>query len=351
MDSRPKKKKSSDQHYWIHTDDIFDVLYVPFAFDFGPPSIGQMYRFSKIIEKFFVNPSIAVHLYSLSSDPRNSSNAVLLMASYCILKLGWSALKTEECFSALHSYLELYRDASQGLCPYRIGVNVCFHALEKAHKLGWINLSTFDYEEYTFYEQVENGDFNWIIPDKFIAMCSPTAIAKHTTTVVTHTPGYYIPYFKLHNVTAVIRLNFSEYDRTSFTKEGIKHYDMYFDDGSVPPLDIVENFLNIVENNSGTIAVHCKQGLGRTGTLIACYIMKHYNFSPAESMAFLRIQRPGSVVGPQQKFLEKVHPILEQSSKDKGKVTHKLGSPKCSDPAITGLKKTAQNNTHVKLCA
>jgi len=130
-------------------------------------------------------------------------------------------------------------------------------------------------------------------------------VSKRTETTITHTPVYYIPYFKLHNVSTVIRLNTVEYDAQSFTKNGIKHYDMYFVDGTVPPVSIVDHFLEVSENTTGVIAVHCKQGLGRTGTLIGCYIMKHYNFTAAECIAFLRIQRPGSVVGPQQSFLEK----------------------------------------------
>jgi len=347
MDVRPKKKMNRGD-YWLHTDDIYEILYTPFAHDFGPPSIAQMYRFCRVLQKLLLNDENRVYVYAMSSDPKNSSNSVLLMASYCILKMGWSAEKTEECFSALSSFLELYRDASEGNSTYRIGVDVCFSALDKAMKLGWINLATFDYEEYTFYEQVENGDFNWIIPNKFIAMCSPTAIAKRTETSVTHTPAYYIPYFKLHNVTTIIRLNTIEYDAQSFTKQGIKHYDMYFVDGTVPPLSIVDQFLEVVENATGVVAVHCKQGLGRTGTLIGCYIMKHYNFTASECIAFLRIQRPGSVVGPQQYFLEKIQPLLANHEK-KVATSHKLGSPKCSDQVITGLKKT-KTSTPVKIC-
>lgn len=45
-------------------------------------------------------------------------------------------------------------------------------------------------------------------------------------------------------------------------------------------------------------------GLGRTGTLIGCYMMKHYCLSAAEAIAWIRICRPGSIIGPQQNFVE-----------------------------------------------
>ena len=52
-------------------------------------------------------------------------------------------------------------------------------------------------------------------------------------------------------------------------------------DGSNPPDNIVSDFFNIVEGhfakpNAGAIAIHCKAGLGRTGTLIGLWAMKHF---------------------------------------------------------------------------
>ena len=45
-------------------------------------------------------------------------------------------------------------------------------------------------------------------------------------------------------------------------------------------------------------------GLGRTGTMIACYLMKHWHFTAMEAIAWIRICRPGSIVGYQQKWLK-----------------------------------------------
>lgn len=51
------------------------------------------------------------------------------------------------------------------------------------------------------------------------------------------------------------------------------------------------------------LAVHCKAGLGRTGVLICCYMIKHYGFTAEEAIGYIRICRPGSVIGPQQTYL------------------------------------------------
>ena len=37
--------------------------------------------------------------------------------------------------------------------------------------------------------------------------------------------------------------------------------------------------------------------------LICAYLIKHYYFTAEEAIGYIRICRPGSVIGPQQKFL------------------------------------------------
>ncbi|XP_040143262.2 dual specificity protein phosphatase CDC14B [Ictidomys tridecemlineatus] len=172
-----------------------------------------------------------------------------------------------------------------------------------AMQYGSLNFNTFDLEEYEHYERAENGDLNWIIPDRFVAFCGPQARSRLESGYHQHSPETYIPYFKTHNVTTIIRLDKRMYDAKRFTDAGFDHHDLFFGDGSTPTDAIVKEFLDICGNAEGAMAMHCKAGLGRTGTLIACYIMKHYRMTAAETIAWVRICRPGSVTGPQQQFL------------------------------------------------
>lgn len=71
-------------------------------------------------------------------------------------------------------------------------------------------------------------------------------------------------------------------------------------DGSNPPDPILHKFISRCEEIDGAIAVHCKAGLGRTGTCIGCYMMKHFRITAEEIIGWLRIVRPGSIIGPQQ---------------------------------------------------
>lgn len=83
-------------------------------------------------------------------------------------------------------------------------------------------------------------------------------------------------------MTAVVRLNDSNYDRRRFLRAGINHHDLEFEDGTTPPDDILAQFLRACDREAGALAVHCKAGLGRTGTLIACWLIKHRRFTAKE---------------------------------------------------------------------
>lgn len=109
--------------------------------------------------------------------------------------------------------------------------------------------------------------------------------------------------FNHFNVTRVIRLNEAKYDKNKFLRNGIDHSDLFFIDGSTPPENIVREFLEISEKEQGAMAIHCKAGLGRTGTLIGLYAMKHFKFPATDFIGWIRIARPGSILGPQQHYL------------------------------------------------
>nr|CAD7602315.1 unnamed protein product [Timema genevievae] len=57
-------------------------------------------------------------------------------------------------------------------------------------------------------------------------------------------------------------------------------------------------------------------GLGRTGSLIGAYLVKHYHMAAREAIAWLRICRPGCVIGRQQTWLEDMEGMLWKLGED-----------------------------------
>lgn len=57
----------------------------------------------------------------------------------------------------------------------------------------------------------------------------------------------YVPIFRRLGVTCVIRFNKKCYDRRRFTEGGIKHHDLFYEDGGNPTEDIWKRFLCICE--------------------------------------------------------------------------------------------------------
>ena len=56
----------------------------------------------------------------------------------------------------------------------------------------------------------------------------------------------------------------------------------------------VEFIQNQIENNQ-SVMVHCAAGLGRAGTILACYFIKYKKLSAIQAIKKIRDERPGSI--------------------------------------------------------
>ena len=71
---------------------------------------------------------------------------------------------------------------------------------------------------------------SWVLPGKIIAFSSPSSSRKNGGL----SPRHFIPYFKEHNVRAVVRLNEKMYSHSEFEDCKIKVANLEFPDGSNP---------------------------------------------------------------------------------------------------------------------
>ncbi|XP_040576096.1 dual specificity protein phosphatase CDC14A [Lepeophtheirus salmonis] len=301
-DLRPK---STVNTHYFNIDK--DLIYENFYCDFGPLNLSQLFRYSALLNRKLTSPSLVGKkiVHYTTRDAAKRANAAYLIGSYAVIYLNKTAQEAyRPLVGGLSPQYMPFRDASYGPPVYTISIMDCLNAVSKAKEAGFLHFSDFDYEEYEHYEKVQCGDFNWLVPQKFLAFCGPHPHSKIEVGYHLHAPEFYFDYFRLHKVSTIIRLNKKIYDAKRFAEGGFQHEDLFFIDGSTPSDEILDKFIRICEDAAGGIAVHCKAGLGRTGSLIGCYIMKHWKWSANETIAWLRICRPGSIIGHQQGWLE-----------------------------------------------
>jgi hypothetical protein len=166
-----------------------------------------------------------------------------------------------------------------------------------------------DTPRFEFCDHPANADLHVVVPGVFCAFKGPRAVSRRRESgsgagaIMDHAPEDYLELFERLGVQEVVRLNSKQYDEGVFTQAGLLHHTLYFDDCSTPDESVLARWFKICRERRGMIAVHCKAGLGRTGTLICCWLMRKYQFSGAEAIAYCRVMRPGSVLGIQQHFL------------------------------------------------
>jgi protein tyrosine/serine phosphatase len=81
----------------------------------------------------------------------------------------------------------------------------------------------------------------------------------------------------------------TEVERKEAEKLGIKYVNVPMKPFSAPTGDEMERaLLLLIENKLGPVFVHCRRGKDRTGTVIACYRIRHDGWSNRDALAEAR---------------------------------------------------------------
>ena len=290
------------------------MTYHAFCDDFGPMNFESIAIFISMLDKELDACPSSKIVYHVSRGRRALTNAIFLLGSYLILHNRTSD-EVARVFDWLEEKtIEPFRDATYSKTTFGLSLFDCWRGLEMGKQNQWVQLPTgsglwgrIDFDEYVHLDDPLNADMHEIVPGKLVAFRGPRDVGPRLYSddggYRRFGPKHYLHLFRHIGVTTVIRLNEPEYDRAEFTSNGIDHHDLVFEDCTSPPPHIIEHFFDIVDRAPGVVAVHCMAGLGCTGTLIALYMMRSCGFAPREAMGWLRIVRPGCVIGEQQHFL------------------------------------------------
>ncbi|OLS23344.1 MAG: hypothetical protein HeimC3_25080 [Candidatus Heimdallarchaeota archaeon LC_3] len=116
---------------------------------------------------------------------------------------------------------------------------------------------------------------------------------------------------KTNNVKIVVSLTYPKEVAELLKGTEITHIQLPIPDFGVPDNEIVENFVSIskmAKENNQPLLVHCYAGCGRTGVMLAVYLMKTYNYTYEKSLKKIRSIRECAIESKNQHdFLKKMN--------------------------------------------
>jgi atypical dual specificity phosphatase len=138
-------------------------------------------------------------------------------------------------------------------------------------------------------------NFSWLIDNKLAGSGMPTTINE-------------INWILNQGVKSIVTMTENALPE-SWIKD-TKYLHVPTEDLSAPHIEQIDDAVDFIHeriNNNEPVMVHCAAGIGRTGTILACYLIKYHKYSAKNAIKKVRKERPGSIQSEQQEIVVELY--------------------------------------------
>ena len=143
-------------------------------------------------------------------------------------------------------------------------------------------------------------NFSWVIPGVLAGSMGPLIEEE-------------LQYLKEKGIGAIVRLEQRTISGESASLIDLAEFVPDFHATTMGQMDRIIAFILEQARQNIPVVVCCKAGMGRTGTVLACYLL-HDGYDAEDALVRVRSLRPGSVESPfQQEFVYRYEDRLRQA--------------------------------------
>lgn len=145
------------------------------------------------------------------------------------------------------------------------------------------------------------ANFSWIVPGVLAGLAHPGG-SSYDAAMDQAGLRQVLGFLREQGIGAIVSLTEYPLDSTTVEACGFEYLQRPIPDMEPPSIDDIETFVEFVDKASPRgigVGVHCLAGMGRTGTMLACYLVSKGE-DASVAVARVRRERPGSVETPAQ---------------------------------------------------